>query len=112
MTKRTSSIITVACLALAGATVLGCNPSAPPAPARSAESAGELLDDSVITTKVKTAFLNEPALKSFQISVKTYKDMVQLSGFVDSTEAKQLAGRLAAGVQGVSSVRNDLIVKQ
>ena len=104
-------MITVACLTLAGATASGCTPSAPPAPAKSAESAGELLDDSVITTKVKSAFLDEPSLKSFQIGVKTYKDMVQLSGFVDSAEAKQLAGKLAADVQGVTSVRNDLIVK-
>jgi osmotically-inducible protein OsmY len=43
--------------------------------------------------------------------VKTYKDVVQLSGFVDSAEARQLAYRVAAGVQGVGSVRNDLIVK-
>jgi osmotically-inducible protein OsmY len=104
-------MITVACLTLAGAIAPGCTPSAPPAPAKSAESAGELLDDSVITTKVKSAFLSEPSLKSFQIGVKTYKDIVQLSGFVDSAEAKQLAGKLAAGVQGVTSVRNDLIVK-
>jgi osmotically-inducible protein OsmY len=111
MTSRTSTMITVACLTLSGATMFGCTPSAPPAPAKTAESAGEVLDDSVITTKVKSAFLSEPSLKSFQISVKTYKDVVQLSGFVDSAEARQLAGKLAAGVQGVSSVRNDLIVK-
>jgi len=95
-------------LALGGASFMGCASSrATP----SSETAGEFVDNTVITTKVKAAFLNEPRLKSFQIGVKTYKDTVQLSGFVDSLQASQLAGHLAAGVQGVSSVRNDLIVK-
>jgi osmotically-inducible protein OsmY len=111
MSTQTSSWIIAAGLALSGATVSGCSPSAPPAPARASESAGEVLDDSVITAQVKGALLNEPSLKSFQISVKTFKDMVQLSGFVDSAGAKALAGKLASEVKGVSSVRNDLIVK-
>jgi osmotically-inducible protein OsmY len=86
-------------------------PAAQAAPTKTSESAGELLDDTVITTRVKAAFLNEPTLKSFQIGVKTYKDVVQLSGFVDSHSSKLLAGRVAPGVKGVAAVSNDLIVK-
>jgi osmotically-inducible protein OsmY len=96
---------------LSAAALLGCTPSAPPAPPRAVESVGEIIDDSVITTQVKTALLQEPALKSLQIGVKTFKDVVQLSGFVDSTASRQLAGSVAAAVKGVASVRNDLIVK-
>ena len=48
------------------------------------ESTGQYVDDSLITTKVKTAILNEPSLKVSQITVETYKGVVQLAGFVDS----------------------------
>jgi osmotically-inducible protein OsmY len=75
------------------------------------ESTGEYVDDSVITTKVKALLANDDFFKSFQISVETYRGIVQLSGFVNSREAVNRAGQIARGVQGVKSVRNDLIVK-
>jgi hyperosmotically inducible protein len=75
------------------------------------ESTGEYVDDSVITTKVKALLAEDDFLKSFQISVATYKGIVQLSGFVDSRKAVNKAGEIARSVQGVKSVRNDLIVK-
>lgn len=75
------------------------------------ESTGQYLDNTVITTKVKTLLANDDFLKSFQISVKSYKDTVQLSGFVNSHAAKEKAGELARGVEGVKKVENDLIVK-
>jgi osmotically-inducible protein OsmY len=75
------------------------------------EGAGEYIDDSVITTKVKSQLAADDFLKSFQISVETYKGSVQLSGFVNSQEAVDKAVKIARGVQGVKSVKNDLIVK-
>jgi hyperosmotically inducible periplasmic protein len=75
------------------------------------ETAGNYVDDAVITTKVKTAIFEDPSLKSMQISVETMKDVVQLSGFVDSSQSRARAGDVARGVQGVRSVRNDLIVR-
>jgi osmotically-inducible protein OsmY len=105
MTRLTLTTIIAAGLVLSGAAVLGC------ASTRTHESTGEYLDNTVITTKVKAALLDEPSLKSFQISVKSYKDTVQLSGFVDSAQSAHRAGQLASAVQGVSRVRNDLIVK-
>ena len=72
---------------------------------------GEYVDDSVITTKVKTQLAADDFLKSFEISVETYKGTVQLSGFVDSQQAVNKAGEIARGVGGVKSVKNDLIVK-
>lgn len=74
-------------------------------------STGEYVDDSVITTKVKSLLANDDFLKSFQISVETYKGVVQLSGFVNSQAAVNKAGQIAGSVQGVTSVKNDLIVK-
>ena len=75
------------------------------------ESTGEYVDDSVITTKVKTLLAADDFLKSFRISVETYKGKVQLSGFVGSQKAVDKAGEIARSVKGVKSVKNDLVVK-
>ena len=75
------------------------------------ESTGEYLDDSAITTKVKTSILANSKLKTLQISVETFKGVVQLSGFVDSTEASTKAANIARTVKGVKMVNNSLIVK-
>jgi osmotically-inducible protein OsmY len=76
------------------------------------EGTGEYVDDSVITTKVKTMLGADDFLKSFEISVETYKGIVQLTGFVDSQKAIDRAGAVAKGVGGVKSVKNDLSVKK
>jgi osmotically-inducible protein OsmY len=75
------------------------------------ESTGEYVDDSVITTKVKAAIFNEPSLKVLQINVETFKGEVQLSGFVDSEQSAKKAEEVAGGVEGVKSVKNNLVVK-
>ncbi len=72
---------------------------------------GEYVDDSVITTKVKSQLAADDFLKSFEISVETYKGTVQLSGFVNSQQAVDKAGQIARSVNGVKSVKNNLIVK-
>jgi hyperosmotically inducible protein len=72
------------------------------------EGTGEYVDDTVITTKVKAAILNEPSLKVAQINVETFKGVVQLSGFVSSQAAINKAVEVARGVGGVTSVRNDM----
>jgi osmotically-inducible protein OsmY len=78
---------------------------------RTSESTGEYVDDSVITSKVKSLLASDDFLKSFQISVETYQGAVQLSGFVDSQRAIDKAGEIVRGVKGVKSIKNDLIVK-
>ncbi|ABQ56483.1 TPA: BON domain-containing protein [Legionella pneumophila] len=75
------------------------------------ESTGEYLDSSTTTAKVKASLVDQLGTTGFAVKVKTYKDQVQLSGFVDSQKIKQRAGIIAAGVDGVKSVRNDLIIK-
>jgi osmotically-inducible protein OsmY len=74
-------------------------------------STGEYVDDSVITTKIKSLLAEDEFLKSFQISVETRKGIVELSGFVDTQKSKDRAGQIARGVGGVKSVQNALIVK-
>jgi len=75
------------------------------------ETAGEYVDDVVITTKVKAAVFEEPSLKSAEINVETYKGIVQLSGFVRSRADVNKAVEVANGVKGVKSVKNDMILK-
>lgn len=74
------------------------------------ESAGQYTDDKAITAKVKTALARDPNVKASQVNVTTFRGVVQLSGFVDSTFAKERAGILAREVQGVVDVHNDLIL--
>jgi hyperosmotically inducible protein len=75
------------------------------------ETAGEYVDDATITTKVKAAMFDDPSLKVMQIGVETMRDVVQLSGFVDSAQTKARAGELARSVKGVREVKNDLVVR-
>lgn len=75
------------------------------------ESTGEYIDDSVLTTKVKADIFNDPMLKSLQIEVESFKGVVQLSGFVDSSKASARAAEVAKAVHGVKSVKNSLVVK-
>jgi osmotically-inducible protein OsmY len=74
-------------------------------------NAGRVVDDSVITGKVKAAVLEEPTLKSAEINVETYKGKVQLSGFVRSRTDINKAVEVARKVEGVKSVDNSMIVK-
>ena len=75
------------------------------------EGTGEYVDDSIITTKVKTAIFNEPTLKSAEINVETFKGVVQLSGFVSSQANIYKAVEVARNVNGVTNVKNDMRLK-
>jgi osmotically-inducible protein OsmY len=104
MKKRT---IVIQCLVLLTliATFAGC------AATRTQESTGEYVDDSVITTKVKSLLAADDFLKSFQIGVESFKGTVQLSGFVNSQKAVDKAVEITRTVKGVKSVKNNLIIK-
>ena len=75
------------------------------------EGTGEYIDDTVITTKVKAAFVADEALKATEINVETFKGVVQLSGFVKSPADIARAADVARGVEGVKSVKNDIRLK-
>ena len=75
------------------------------------ESTGQYIDDTAITTSVKAAIFGEPGLKSAEINVETFKGRVQLSGFVSTRANIDRAVQLAQGVNGVTSVGNDMRLK-
>jgi osmotically-inducible protein OsmY len=100
-TKTFAALMSAVTLSL----MVGC------ASSPSQEGTGEYVDDTVITTKVKTAIFNEPTLKSMEINVETFKGRVQLSGFVKAPSDAGTAVKVARAVGGVVSVKDDIQVK-
>jgi hyperosmotically inducible protein len=76
------------------------------------ETVGQYVDGSVLTTTVKAKILGDKTLEGTTISVKTYKDVVQLSGFVHTATQKIQAEQLARNTEGVSQVDNAIIIKR
>ena len=103
--KHLTRFISAFFLALTLLTAVGC------ASTHKQEGTGEYVDDSVITTKVKAAILNEPTLSAAEINVETFKGVVQLSGFVNSNADINKAVAVARSVGGVKSVKNDMRLK-
>ncbi|MGH8636557.1 MAG: BON domain-containing protein [Burkholderiales bacterium] len=75
-------------------------------------STGDYFDDTVISTKVKTALLADPDVKGTAVDVEVFRGSVQLSGFVRSEQEREKAERLARQVAGVQEVKNDLRLRQ
>lgn len=93
--------------ALMASTVLaGCSSSP------TQQSAGQAVDDGVVTAKVKAALIADPVTKAHQINVETFKGTVQLSGFVETDEARSRALQLARDVDGVKKVKDALEVRR
>lgn len=99
-----SRVLMMMVAVLAMGTMAACTPT------RTTKSAGEQIDDSTLTAKVKTALARDSATSVYRIDVETFRGDVQLNGFVSSAEAKTEAGRIAKGVDGVKSVSNNLKV--
>lgn len=100
-TKRTTlAVFAVTALALAA----GCSST------RTQRAPGEHIDDAVLLTRVKTALVADETTKARQINVEVNRGVVQLNGFVDSAGEKSQASAVAAGVNGVRQVRNNLVV--
>ncbi len=103
--KHLTRIFTAFFLALTLLTAAGC------ASTEKHEGTGEYVDDSVITSKVKALLFDDPSLKSGEINVETFKGVVQLSGFVNSSADIDKAVEITRGVSGVVSVKNDMRLK-
>jgi osmotically-inducible protein OsmY len=73
-------------------------------------STGQVVDDAALTAKVKASLAEEDGVNPMSVNVTTYRGVVQLSGFVESEEAKHRAENAANDVEGVRSVKNDLRV--
>ncbi len=98
-TKRFGLIATlIAFLALGGCAGAG-------------QTSGEYVDDSVITSKVKTKLFEDPTTRGFGINVTTVDGTVYLTGLVDSRDEKKRAAELAEQVKGVKTVKNELTTK-
>ncbi|MCZ4058515.1 BON domain-containing protein [Pantoea sp. LMR881] len=81
------------------------------APTATKEGTGGYIDDTVITTKVKSELLKDDSLKSTEINVETFKGKVQLSGFVSSPQMASRAVEVTRTVSGVKSVVNNMQIK-
>lgn len=93
----------IAVLAFASTIVAGCSHM-------SGETAGQNLDDSVITSDIKAKIVKDPDLKTLAINVATYQGNVTLSGQVPDMAAQQRLIQLARDTKGVKSVRTNLRV--
>jgi hyperosmotically inducible periplasmic protein len=102
--KRLKNSGLLACLFLV-LLVVGC------AGGPQSESFGEHIDDSVITSKVKTALLSDPEVSGMDINVTTFKRRVQLNGLVNNAQQIEQATQLARQVGGVVAVENNLSIK-
>jgi osmotically-inducible protein OsmY len=121
----TKALLVAAVLGLAGCSAMDGNkettarqpstahkPAASQPAATGQESAGQSVDDAVVTAKVKAKLVDDEVTKAYQIEVATFKGTVQLSGSVDSEEARLRAAELAKDVGGVKDVKNSLQVRR
>jgi hyperosmotically inducible protein len=94
-------------IAMVLVTTIGCTYSREAGPAeRTAANVGRVIDDSVLTARVKSALIADPTTKALRINVETYRGRVLLSGFVESRAARRRAVKIARAVEGVREVEN------
>jgi osmotically-inducible protein OsmY len=75
------------------------------------KTVGETIDDATITTRVKTAFVNDPLVGAARIDVDTFKGVVTLSGRVKSKDEETKAIALARSIKGVVTVKSTLQIQ-
>jgi len=100
MKIRSTGFRMIAMAAALAAALGGC------AGSQTKESTGEIVDDSVITAKVRGALLAEKEINSTSVSVETFKGRVLLSGFVRSPDERQRVEGVARTVGGVKEINN------
>lgn len=101
--KRSLALLMLVMTAIFG--VVSCTST------RTQEDANQYVQGSSITAKVKSELMADPDINALQINVKTYKNVVQLSGFVDNYKQKLKAAQIARNVSGVVAVQDSLVVK-
>ena len=97
MRKRQYSVFLLAVVLIAPLLLAACG-----------KTVGETIDDATITTRVKTAYINDPVVGALRIDVDTFKGVVTLSGQVKSKEEEQKAIQLARQIRGVTDVKSTL----
>ncbi len=102
MTLRTTIAAAIAAAALI---TTGC------AVTRGQETVGAYVDDTTITTQVKSRFVENKQVDASSISVETLNGTVMLSGFAKNSTEKETAESIARRVNGVKSVKNAIAVR-
>jgi osmotically-inducible protein OsmY len=100
MKVRTRFTVALLAFVLALPLVTGCG-----------KSVGETIDDATITTRVKTAFINDPLVGALRIDVDTFKGVVTLSGRVKSKDEEAKAMAIAKSIKGVVDVKSTLQIE-
>jgi len=106
--KKQIRMIMVVAVSLVGASTLlttGCKSNSGPEEKR---TAGTYIDDSTITSKIKSKMIGDNTVKAHEINVDTFQGNVQLNGFVDNESQRQRAEQIARNTSGVVSVQNNL----
>lgn len=107
--NRTHLMLTIVLMSGLSTIVTGCSGRQDNAPAPQASTTvGTEIDDTVVTTRVKTVLLADLAIKSFDLKVETRKGLVQLSGYVDNQAQIERAVAVTRGVEGVKDVENNI----
>ena len=105
LTVKTTRVFMLCSLIAVGALTTACAST----PTR--QSTGQLVDDTALVARVKTALGKDAISSLWTIEVETFKGAVQITGFVDSEENRDQAGSIVSSVSGVDLVVNSLIVK-
>jgi osmotically-inducible protein OsmY len=100
MSRRTYSTVLMAILLVVSLLATACG-----------KSVGETIDDATITTRVKTALLNDPDIGGLRIDVDTFKGVVTLSGRVKTKQEEAKAMSIAKRTDGVTDVKSTLQVE-
>ena len=103
MKLRTALFASITAVVLLTAT--GC------AVTRDQETMGAYIDDSVITTTVKSRFFDDKSVDGSAVSVETLNGTVMLSGFAKNATEKKTAESIAWKVKGVKAVKNELSIR-
>lgn len=103
---RTNTAALIVAAVMSTAVIAGCS-STP-----TQQSTGQAIDDGVITAKVKAKLIEDPVTKAHQINVDTFKGTVQLSGFVETNQARTRALQVAKDVAGVKQVKDALEIRK
>ena len=98
-------ILTALLIGLALVITSGC------AVTRGQETVGAYIDDTAITTTVKSRFVENRLVDASSISVETLNGTVMLAGFAKNSTEKSTAGSIASNVSGVKSVKNEITVR-
>jgi len=82
-----------------------------PAAAAPSSSMGDVIDNTVVTARIKSALMANPKINSYDFKVSTREGEVLLSGFVDSQAQLDLALDTVRAVEGVKTVKNNVALK-